>query len=182
MSVFIPIPEKNNTKECSSYHTSVLISHTSKVILKFLQARLQQYRNQEPPNFQAGFRKGRGTRDQIVNICWITENAREFQENIFFCFIDYDKTFDGVDHNKLENSYKEIGIPGHLTCLLWNLYVGQEATMGTRHGKMKWLQIRKEVHQGCILSPCLINFYAENRVQSVGWSTSWNQDCWEKYQ
>ena len=103
-SVFIPIPKKGNAKECSNYHTIALISHTSKVMLKILQARLQQYVNCELPDVQAGFRKGRGTIDQIANICWITEKAREFQKNIYFCFIDYAKAFDCVDHNKLENS------------------------------------------------------------------------------
>ena len=103
-SVFIPIPKKGNAKECSNYHTIALISHASKVMLKILQARLQQYMNRELPDVQAGFRKGRGTRDQIANICWITEKAREFQKNMYFCFIDYAKAFDYVDHNKLENS------------------------------------------------------------------------------
>ena len=116
-SVFIPIPKKGNAKECSNYHTFALISHASKVMLKILQARLQQYMNHELPNVQAGFRKGRGTRDQIVNIRWIIEKAREFQKNIYFCFIDYAKAFDCVDHNKLWKILKEMGIPGHLTCL-----------------------------------------------------------------
>ena len=106
-SVFIPIPKKGNAKECSNYHTIALISHTSKVMLKILQARLQQYVNREFPDVQFGFRKGRGTRDQIANICWIIKKAREFQENIYFCFIDYDKAFDCVDHNKLENSERD---------------------------------------------------------------------------
>ena len=106
-SVFIPNPKKGNAKECSNYHTIVLILHTSKVMLKILQARLQQYMNHELPDVQAGFRKGRGTRDQIANICWIMEKAREFQKNIYFCFIDYAKAFDCVDHHKLENSERE---------------------------------------------------------------------------
>ena len=109
-SVFIPIPKKGNAKECSNYHTIVLISHASKVTLKILQARLQQNVNRELPDFQAGFRKGRGTRDQIANICWITEKARELQKNIYFCFIDYAKTFDCLDHNKLWKIFKEMGI------------------------------------------------------------------------
>ena len=115
-------------KESSSYCTIALISHTSKVMLKSLQATLQQYVNCELPDVQAGFRKGRGTRDQIANICWIMEKAREFQKNIYFCFIDYAKPFDCVDHNKLWKILKEMGIPDHLTCLLRNLYAGQEAT------------------------------------------------------
>ena len=139
----------------------VLISHDSKVMLKILQARLQQYVNWELPNVQAGFRKGRETRDQIANICWIIEKAREFQKNIYFCFIDYAKAFDCVDHNKLWKTLKEMGIPDHLTCLLNNLYAGQEATVTTRHGKTDWFQIGKGVRQGCILSPCLFNLHAE---------------------
>ena len=111
----------SNAKECSNYHTIALISQASKVMLKILQARLQQYVNRELPDVQAGFRKGRGTRDQIANICWITEKAREFQKNVYFYFIDYAKTFDSVDHNKLGKILKEMGIPDHLTCLLRNL-------------------------------------------------------------
>ena len=132
-SVFIPIPKKGNAKECSSYHTIALISH-SKVMLKVLQARFQQYVNHELPDVQAGFRKGRETRDQIANICWIIEKASEFQKNIYFCFIDYAKVFDYVDHNKLWKILKEMRIPDHLTCLLRNLYAGQEATVRTGHG------------------------------------------------
>ena len=133
-SVFIPIPKKANAKECSNYRTIALISHASKVILKILQARLQQYVNRELPDVQAGFRKGRGTRDDIANICWIMEKAREFQKNIYFCFIDYAKAFDCVDHNKLWEILQEMEIPDHLTCLLRNLYAGQEATVRTGHG------------------------------------------------
>jgi len=131
-SVFIPIPKKGNAKERSNYCTIALISHTSKVMLKILHARLQQYMNHELPDVQAGFRKGRGARDQIASICWI-EKAREFQQKIYFCFIDYAKAFDCVDHNKLENSERD-GIPNHLTCLLRNLYAGQEATVRTGLG------------------------------------------------
>ena len=130
----IPIPKKGNLKECSNYHTIALISQASKVMLKILQARLQQYVNHELPDVQAGFRKGRGTRDQMANIRWIIEKAREFQKNIYFCFIDYAKAFDCVDHNKLWKILKEIGITDHLTCLLRNLYAGQEATVRTGHG------------------------------------------------
>ena len=120
-SVFILIPKKGNAKECSNYSTIALISHASKVMLKVLQVRLQQYVNHELPDVQAGFRKGRGTRGQIASICWIMEKAREFQKNIDFCFMDYAKAFDCVDHNKLWNILQEMGIPGHLTCLLRNL-------------------------------------------------------------
>ena len=111
-----------------NYYTIALISHASKVMLKILQARLQQYVNRELPDVQAGFRKGRGTRDQIANICWVIEKAREFQKNIYFCFIDYAKAFDCVDPNKLWKILKKMGIPDHLTCLLRNLYAGQEET------------------------------------------------------
>src|SRR5574340_113384 len=120
-SVFIPIPKKGNAKEGSNYHTIALISHASKVMLKILQARLQQYVNHELPDVQAGFRKGRGTRDQIATICWIIRKARKFQKNIYFCFIDYAKAFDYVDHNKLWKIPKEMGIPEHLMCILGNL-------------------------------------------------------------
>ena len=136
-------------------------------MLKILQARLQQYVNYELPDVQAGFKKGRGTRDQIANIHWIIEKAREFQKNIYFWFIDYAKAFDCVDHNKLWKILKEMGIPDHLTCLLRDLYAGQEATSRTRHGT-DWFQIGKGVHQGCILSPCLFNFYAEYNLRNTG--------------
>ena len=130
-------------------------------MLKILQARLQQYVNHELSDVQADFRKGRGTRDQIANIHWITEKAREFQKNIYLCFTDYAKAFDCVDHNKLRKILREMGLPGHLTCLLRNLYAGQEATVRTGHGTTDWFQIGKGVHQGCILSPCLFNSSAE---------------------
>ena len=135
--------------------------NASKVMFKILQARLQQYMNHEISDVQAGFRKGRGTRDQIANIHWIIEKAREFQKNIYFCFIDYAKAFDCVNHNQLWKILQEMGVPDHLTCLLRYLYAGQEATIRTEHGTRDWFQIRKGVHQGCILSPCLFNLYAE---------------------
>ena len=160
-SVFIPIPKKGNAKECLNCCTMAHISHTSKVMLKILQARLQQYLNREQYlNVQTGFRKGRGTRNQIANICWIFKRARKFQKNIY-CFIDYAKAFDCVNHNKLWKVLKEMGTPDHLTCLLRNLYAGQEATVRTGHGTTDWFQIEKEVRQGCILSPCLFNLYAK---------------------
>ena len=137
-------------------------------MLKILQARFQEYVNREPPYVHAGFRKGRGTRGQIANICWIIKDAREFQENIYFCFIDYGKAFDWVDHNKLWKILQEMGIPDHLTCLLRNMYAGQEATVRTRYGKTDWFQIEKGVRQGCILSPCLFNFYAEYNMWNAG--------------
>ena len=167
-SVFIPIPKKGNAKKCSNYHTVALISHASKVMLKILQARLQQYVNCELPDVQAGFRKARGTRDQIVNIHWIIEKARKFQKNIYFCFIDYAKAFDCVDHNKLWKIFQEMEIPDHLTCLLRNLYAGQEATVRTGHGTTDWFQVGKGVCQGCILSPCLFNLYSEYIMRNAG--------------
>ena len=124
--------------------------------------------NCEPPDVQAGFRKGRGTRDQIANIHWIMEKAREFQKNNYFCFIDYAKAFDCVDHNKLWTILQEMGIPDHLTCLLRNLYAGQEATVRTGHGTTDWFQIGKGVHQGCILSSWLFNLYAEYIMKNAG--------------
>ena len=136
-------------------------------MLNILQARFQQYMNRELPDVQAGFSKGRGTRDQIANICWIIKKAREFQKNIYFCFIDYAKAFDCVDHNKLE-ILQEMGISDHLTCLLRNLYAGQEATVRTGHGTTDWLQIGKGVCQGCILSPCLFNLYTEHIMRNTG--------------
>ena len=165
-SVFIPIPKKGNTKERSNQSTIALISHISKVMLKILQARLQQYMNRELPDVQAGFRKGRGTRDQIANICWIIEKAREVQKNI--CFIDYAKAFDCVDHNKVWKILQEMGILDHLTCLLRNLYAGQEETARTGHGTTYWFQIGNGIGQGCILSPCLFNLHAEYIMSNAG--------------
>ena len=137
-------------------------------MLKILQARLQKYVDCELTDVPAGFRKGRGTRDQIANICWIIKKAREFQKSIYFCFIDYAKTFDCVDPNKVWKILKEIGIPDHPTCLLRNLYAGQEATVRTGHGTTDWFQIAKGVCQGFILSPCLFNFYAEYITRNAG--------------
>ena len=137
-SVFIPVPKEGNAKGCSNYRTIAFISHASKVMLKILQARLQQYVNLEFPDVQAGFRKGREIRDQIANICYIIEKAREFQKNIYLCYIDYAKAFDCVDHNKLWKILKEMGIPDYLTSLLRNLYAGQESTVRTRHGTTDW--------------------------------------------
>ena len=145
-----------------------LISHASKVMLKILQASLQQYVNHEFPDVQAGFKKGRGTRDQIANIGWITEKAREFQKNIYFCIIEYAKAFDCVDHNKLWKILKKMGIPDHLKCLLRNLSAGQEAIVRTEHGTTDWFQIGKGVRQGCILSPCLFKLYVEYIMRNTG--------------
>ena len=167
-SVFIPIPKKGNAKECTKYHTIALISHASKVMLNILQTRLQQYVNYKLPDVQSGFRKGQGTRDQIANIHWIIKKAIEFQKNIYFFFIDCAKAFDCVDHKKLWEILQEMGIPNHLTCLLRNLYAGQEATVRTGQGTTKWFQIGIGVHQGCILSPCLFNLYAEYIMRNAG--------------
>ena len=137
-------------------------------MLKILQVRLQQYVNHELPDVQDGFRKGRGTRDQIANIHWIIEKAREYQKSI--CFIDYTKAFDCVDHNKLQTILKEMGyltLSDQLTCLLRNLYAGQEATVRTGHGTTDWFQVGKGVHQGCILSTYLLNLYAERIMQNA---------------
>ena len=142
-------------------------------MLNILQARLQQYMNQELPDIQDGFIKGRGTRDQIANIHSIIEKAREFQKNIYV-FIDYVKAFDCVDHNKLWKILKEMGIPDHFTCLLKNLYAGQEATVRTGHGTTDRFQIGKGVHQGCLLSPCLFNFCAEYIMRNAG------PGCWRE--
>ena len=163
----LPIPKKGNAKECSNYCTIALISHANKIMLKkILQARLEQHVNQELPDVQDGFRKGRGTRDQIANISWIIEKAREFQKNI--CFMDYAKAFDCVDHNKLWKILKEMGIPDHLTYLLKNLYAGQEATVRTRHGIRECFKVAKGVWQGCTLSLCLFNLYAKYIMKNAG--------------
>ena len=141
--------------------TSLTLTHASKVMLKILLARLQPYMNHELPDVQAGFRKDRGTKDQIAKICWTIEKAREFQENIYFCFINYAKAFGCVDHNKLWKILEEMGTPDHLSCLLRHLYAGQEATVRTGHGTKDWFQIGKGVCQGCILPLCLFNLYTE---------------------
>ena len=161
-------PKERQCQECSNYHTIGFISHPSKVMLKILEARLQWYMNCELPDVQAWFRKGRGTGDQIANIHWIIKKPREFQKNIYFSFIDYAKAFDCVDHNKLWKILQEMGIPDHLSCILRNLYAGQEAAVRTRYGTTDWFQIKKGVHQGCILSPCLFYLYAEYIMRNVG--------------
>ena len=142
----------------------------SKEMLRILQATLQEYMDQELPDVETGFKKGRETRDQIVNIPWVIEKAREFQKN-YFCFIDYAEAFDFVDHNKLWKIFKEMGIPDHLTCLLKNLYAGQEATVRTRHGTTDWFKTGKGICQCCILSFCLFNLYAEY----VMWNAELNE-------
>ena len=168
-SVFIPIPKKGNAKECSNYCTIALISHASKVVLKILQVRLQEYVNCELPDVQPGFRKGRGTRDQIANIRWIIKKAREFQKNIYFCFIDYYKAFDCVDHNKLWKILQEMGAPDHLTRLLRNLYAGQEATVRTGYGTTDWFQIGKGVRQGVHCHPAYLTSMQSTSCEMLGW-------------
>ena len=165
---FTPIPKKGNAKECSNQCTISLISNANEVMLKILQDRLQQYVKHELPDVQAGFRKGRETRDQIANITGSSKKQGSSRRNIYFCFIDYAKAFDCVDHNKLWKILKGIGIPDHLTCLLRNLYAGQEATVRTGHGPTDWFQIGKGVRQGCIWSPCLFNLYAEYIMRNAG--------------
>jgi len=156
-------------------------------MLEIIQARLQQYVNHELPDVQSRFRKGRRTTDQNANIHWIIKKAEEFQKNIYFCFIDYAKAFDCVDHYKLWKILKEMGIPDHLICLLRNLYAGQEETVRTGHETTDRFQIRKGVCRGCILSPCSFNLYAEYTMRNAGLDEAqaginWNQDCQETYQ
>ena len=158
-SVFIPIPKKGNAKECSNYHTIALISHDSKVMVKILQARLQQYMNRELLDVQAGFRKGRGTRDQIANICWIIKKQESSRKTSISALLTMPKPLT-VWTTTNWKILKEMGIPDHPTCLLRNMYEDQEATVITGHGTTDWFQIGKGVHQGYILSPCLFNLYA----------------------
>ena len=167
-SVFISIPKKGNAKECSNYCTIVLILHASKVMVKILQTMFQQHVNHELPDVQAGFRKDRGTRDQVANIRWIIEKAREFQKKVYFCFIEHTKAFDYVDHSELWKVLQEMRIIDYLTCFLRNLYAGQEATFRRRHGTIDWFQIRKVVHQGCLLSPFLFNLHAKYIMWNAG--------------
>ena len=166
MSVFIPIPKKSNAKECSNYCTIALISHASKVMLKILQARLKQYVNQELPDVQLDLEKAEEPETKLTTSTGSQKKQGNLQKKI--CLIDYAKVFDYVDHSKLQKILKEMGIPDHLTCLLRNLYAGQEATVRTRHGTMDWFNIRKGVHQGYILSSCLFNLYAEYIMQNAG--------------
>ena len=170
-SVFTPIPKKGNAKECSNYPQIALISHASRVMLKILQGRLQQYMKHKLPDVQAGFRKGGGTRDQIFDICWIIEKANVFQKNIYFCFIDYAKGIDCVITTNWK-TFQEMGIPDHQTFLQRNLYAGQEATVRTGHGTTDWLQIGKGLHQGCVLLPCLFNLYAEYIMRNLVWMST----------
>ena len=167
-SVFIPIPKKANAKESSNYRTIVLILNTRKVMLKILQARLQQYVNWEIPDVQAGFRKGRGTRNQIAHILGSQKMLENSRKKHLLLLVDCAKAFECVNYNKLWKILKGMRIPGHLTCLLRNLYAGQEAAVRTKHGTTNCFQIGKGVRQGCILSPCLSNLYAEYIMWNAG--------------
>ena len=157
-SALVPIPKKDNAKQCSNYHTTALISYTSS---KFSKSYFNSTWTVNYQMFKLHLEKAEETRDQTANICWIIGKAREYKKNIYFCFIDYTKVFECVDHNKLWKILKEMGIPDHLTCLLRNMYAGQEATFRTAHGTRDWFQTGKRVHQGCILSSCLFTLYAE---------------------
>ena len=167
-----------NAQTTTQLHSSHML-----VMLKILQARLQQYVNRELPDVQAGFRKGRGTRDQIANIRWIIKKGREFQNNIYFCFIDYAKAFHCVDHSKLWKILKEMGIPDHLTCLFRNLNAGREATVRTGHGTTDWFQIEKSPSRLYIVTLLIqLKCRVHHEKRWAGRSTSWNEDCQEKYQ
>ncbi|KAK1795704.1 hypothetical protein P4O66_001192 [Electrophorus voltai] len=160
-SAFVPLHKNGHTQECGNYRTIAFISHASKILLKIIQKGMATLTERELPDIQAGFRKGRGTRDQIANLRWIMENTREYQKDVYMCFIDYSKAFDCVEHVKLWKCLKEMGIPGHLVKLIQLLYTRQEATVRTAFGNNDWFEINKGVRQGCILSPVLFNLYAE---------------------
>ena len=175
-------PKEKQINKCSNDHTIALISHASKVMLKILQTRLQQYMNQEFPDVQDGFRKGRGNRDQNAIIQWFIEKAREFQKRIYICLIDYTEAFDCGDLNKLWKTIKEMRISEDLIWLLQNLFPSQESIVRTRHGSMDWFKIGKGACEDCIYCPpAYVNSIHHVKCQA-GWSPSWNQDCWEKYQ
>lgn len=166
-SVYLPLPKKGDIMQCANNRTIALICHCSKVLLRVIQKRMEQYMERELPEEQAGFRRGRGTCDHIANMRWLMETAREHRKEVFFCFIDYSKAFDCIDHNRLWNVLKKMGIPEHLIRLMRNLYGSQEATVRTSHGDTDWFNIGKGVRQGCILSPYLFNLYAEAVMRSA---------------
>ena len=168
-SVFIPISKKGNAEECSDYYTIALISHASKVMLKIFQARLQQYMNGELPDIHAGLRKGRGTGDQIASISWIIEKAREFQNDIYFCFIDYAKAFDCVDHRKLWKILQEMGIPDHLTCLLRSMCAGQEAKLELDMEQQTGSKLRKEYVKAIYCHPAYLTYIQSTSREILGW-------------
>ena len=168
-SAFIPIPKKGNAKECPNYHTIALMSHAGKVMFKILQARLQQYMNHELPDVQSGFRKVRGIRDRIANIHWIIEKAREFQKSIYFCFIDYTKAFDCVEHNKLWTILKEMGILDHPTCLLRKLYESQKATTRIGLEQQTGSILEKEYVKAVYFHPTYLTDIRRTSCETLGW-------------
>ncbi|CAI9728353.1 Hypothetical predicted protein [Octopus vulgaris] len=167
-SVFFPIPKKKDTKDCANYRTITLIPHVSEILLKIIQKRLNTTIERELPEVQAGFRKGRGTRDHIANLRWILEKAREYQKKLYMCFIDYSKAFDSIDHDKLWKCLEEMGTPLHHVQLIRSLYQNQEATVWTPYGDTDWFEIGKGTRQGCILSPAAFNMYAEKVMRNAG--------------
>jgi Reverse transcriptase (RNA-dependent DNA polymerase) len=166
--VYIPIPKKGDSRECANNRTIALISHASKVMLKIIQSRMENHMEREMPDVQAGFRKRRGTRDQIANVRWIMERAHEYNQAVYLCFIDYSKAFDCVDHARMWSTLRDMGFPEHLIALLHNLYDNQEATVRTEQGETESFGIGKGVRQGCILSPALFNLYAERVMREAG--------------
>ncbi len=167
-SVYILMPKKGDTKECASYRTITLISHASKILLKVIQDRMEGHIDREMSDTQAGFRKKRGTRDQIANLRWLMERQREYNQDVYLCFIDYSKAFDCVDHERMWNTLRIMGIPQHLIYLMRNLYLNQQATVRTEFGDTDAFGIGKGVRQGCILSPSLFNLYAERIMREAG--------------
>ncbi|CAF4112945.1 unnamed protein product, partial [Rotaria magnacalcarata] len=167
-SIVIHIPKNGNSKDCSNYRTIALIAHASKIMLKIIQWRLEPFLEQEMPVTQARFRKGRGTRDQIVNLRWLMEKVREYQKEFYLCFIDYSKAFDFANYEKLWSVLLEMGVSKHLIILMKNLYTNQQASAKTEYGNTKWFSIVKGVRQGCILSPYLFNLYAEHIMRKAG--------------
>ena len=166
--MFLPLPKKGDIRKCENNRTIALLSHTSKILLKIIQKRLEPYMEELVSENQAGFRKGRGTRDHIANLRWIMETSREYQKKLYMCFIDYSKAFDCVDHHILWRVLEEMGIPVHIIMLLKTLYENQEATVRTEFGDTDWFVIMKGVRQGCILSPYLFNLYSEYIIRKAG--------------
>jgi hypothetical protein len=167
-SIFIPLPKKGDVRECSNNRTIALIPHASKILLRIIQKRLEPYIEREMPVEQAGFRKERGLRDQIANVRWILERTRERNKPVYLCFIDYAKAFDSVEHSKMWNSMRNMGIPEHLIGLIRNLYTEQEAKGHVEQGATDWFPVQKGVRQGCILSPGLFNLYSEHIIRTAG--------------
>jgi len=166
-SIYIPLHKKGDPSDCSNYRTIALIPHASKVLLKIIQRRLESHVDRELPENQAGFRKGRGTRDVIADVRWMLEKTREYQKDVYMCFIDYSKAFDSVDYDKLWTTLRGMAIPEHLIVLMRNLYSGQEAAIRTEDGNSGWFTVSKGVRQGCILSPYLFNLYAEEIMRNA---------------